>query len=211
MNEIDNNKLFFNNYIDANVKLIDLQDYLKDINKFINRKKKYKEKKIEENIFKDVVINMFSESFSSILFNSILISVWVFMEGELKGYCNAMRTAKNIELRYSDLTGSAIERFRNYTLKVVKLDFRLDDENWEDLKAISEIRNSLIHGVVEKKPLIQTFSKRNKLPDLFNGNEIILHENNLKIIITLCRLFLERIYVVALKTFPGQYSPKNRV
>jgi hypothetical protein len=210
MTKIHNNTLFFGNYVDADLKLIDLQDYLKDINKFIKRKKRYKERKLKDSILKDVALNMFSESFSSILFESVLISAWVFMESEFKGYCNAMQSAKNIELRYSDLIGSAIERFKNYSLKVVKLDFRLEDDNWEDLKAISEIRNSLIHGVVERKPLIDKFSKRNKLPGLLSGDVIILNEDNLKIIITICRLFIERIYAVALETFPGQYGPKNR-
>lgn len=45
MTKVDNNTLFFGNYVDADLKLIDLQDYLEDINKFIKRKKKYKEKK----------------------------------------------------------------------------------------------------------------------------------------------------------------------
>ena len=209
MTKIDNNMLFFGNYIDDDLKLVDLQDYLKDINKFIKRKKKYKEKKFRDSILKDVALRMFSEAFSSILFNSVLISTWVFMESEFKGYCNAMQRAMDVGLRYSDLTGSVVDRFKNYTLKVLKLDLRLEDENWEDLKAISEIRNSLIHGVVEKKSLIAKFSKRNKLRSLLNGELINLDETNLTIIIMICRLFLKRIYTVALETFPGQYGPKN--
>ena len=121
-----------------------------------------------------------------------------------------MQRAMDVDLRYSDLTGSAIDRFRNYTLKVLKLDLRFEGENWEDLKAISEIRNNLIHGVVEKKPLIDKFSKRNKLPGLLSGEVITLDENNLTVIIMMCRLFIERIYTVALETFPGQYGPKHK-
>ena len=84
---------------------------------------------------------MFTESFTSMLFKSVLISTWLFMESEFKGYCNAMQCALSMDLSYSDLKGSAIDRFRNYTLKVLKLDLRLNDENWQDLKAINEIRN----------------------------------------------------------------------
>lgn len=209
MTKTDNNTLFFGNYIDADLKLIDLHDYLKDINKFINRKKRYKEKKYKDRILKDIAIGMFTESFSSILFKSVLISTWVFMESEFKGYCNAMQRAMGVDLSYSDLKGSAIDRFKNYTLKVLKLDLRLNNENWEDLKAINEIRNSLIHGVVENKQLIDKFIKRNRLPGLLHGGNITLDENNLIVIIMVCRLFVERIYYVALKTFPGQYEPKN--
>jgi hypothetical protein len=207
----DNNVLFFGNFIDADLKFADMQDYLNDIDKFIDRKKRYKAKKISDNIFKDILPKMFAESFSSILFDSVLISTWVFMEAELKGYCNAMREAMGINLTYSDLKGSAIERFRIYTAKVLKLDLRLGDNNWEDLKAINEIRNSLVHrdGTVGNKRLVNNFIKRNKLHGLLSKDKISLEKGNLIIIIMLCRLFVERIYVIALEKFPGHYGPKS--
>ncbi len=111
---------------------------------------------------------MFTESFTSILYDSVLISAWVFMEAVFNGYCNAMQRAMGIDLPYSDLKGSAIERFRNYTLKVLKLDLRLKDDNWEDLKVINEIRNSLVHkdGIVGNKKLVNNFVNRHKLTGL---------------------------------------------
>jgi hypothetical protein len=210
MTKIDNNTLFFGNYIDADLKLIDLQDYLKDINKFIKRKKRYKEKKFKDSILKDIALSMFSESFSSILFESVLISAWVFMESEFKGYANAMQRAMGIDLSYSDLRGSPVDRFKKYTAMVLKLDLGLSEENWEDLKAIYELRCTLVHGVIEKRNLIAKFIKRNKLPSLLHDETITLDESNLIIITMVCRLFVERIYAVALDTFPGQYGPKNK-
>ena len=208
MIKIDYNTLFFGNYIDADLKLIDLHDYLKDINKFINRKKRYKEKKHKDSILKDIAMEMFTESFSSILFKSVLISTWVFMESEFKGYCNAMQSAKGVDLSYSDLLGNVVQRFSKYTSKVLKLDFRFKDDDWEDLKAINEIRNSVIHGVVGNKQLIEQFIKRNNLPGLLHDGNILLDQKNLIVIIMVCRLFVERIYFVALQSFPGQYGPK---
>ena len=209
--EIDNNTLFFRNYVDANLKLVDLQDYLNDINKFINRKTKYKHKKIKESILKHKVIDMFTESFSSILLNSVLISTWVFMEAEFRGYCNAMQKAMGIDLAYSNLKGTAIERFKVYTVKVLKLDFRLKDVNWEDLKAISEIRNSLIHvdGIVKNKKLVNNFIKHNNLHGLLIKDKISVDKDSLIIIITFCRVFIERIYCIALEKFPGHNGPKS--
>jgi hypothetical protein len=209
MTKIDYNTLFLGNYIDADLKLIGLHDYLKDVNEFINRKKKYKEKKYKESILKDIAVEMFTESFASILFKSVLISTWVFMEDEFKGYCNSVQHAMGIALNYSDLKGSAIDRFKNYTSKVLKLDFGLKDKNWQDLKAINEIRNSLVHGVVEKKQLINNFIKRNGLTGLLHDDNIVLDQDNLIIMIMVCRLFIERIYSVALEIFPGQYKPKK--
>jgi hypothetical protein len=211
MTKIDNNTLFFGNFVDADLKLADLNDYLNDVSKFIDRKKKHKEKTYKENILKDIAIKMFSESFTSILFESALISAWVFMEEEFKGYCNAMQKAMAIDLSYSDLKGSAIERFRVYTSKVLNLNFKFKDENWEDLKAITEIRNSIIHteGSVGNKKLVSSFLKRNKLPMLLSDDKIAIDKDSLSIIITLCRLFVERIYTVALCKFPGQYGSKK--
>jgi hypothetical protein len=207
--KIDSNLLFFGNFVDADLKLIELADYLNDVNKFINRKKRYKEKKIKNNILKDISINMFAESFTSILFDSVLISTWLFMEAEFKGYCNAMRTAMKMELSYSDLKGSVIDRFRKYTSKVLKLDFKLTNDNWEDFKAINEIRNSLVHGVIENKQLINKFIKHHKLTGLLLEDNISIDKTHLTVIITLCRLFIERIYCVALEKFPGQYGRKH--
>jgi hypothetical protein len=211
MKQIDNNTLFFGNSIDADLKFADLHDYLNDIDKFIRRKKRYKEKKLGGGVVQDIALDMFSESFSSILFDSVLISVWVFMEAEFKGYCGAMQRTMAVTLNYSDLRGSTIERFKNYTSKVLKLDLRLRDENWEDLKAINEIRNSLVHtdGVVGNKKLINNFIKRHKLTDLLCEDKISVDKSILIIIITLCRLFIERIYYVALEKFPGQYGSKS--
>jgi|GEM_PF-2654949 len=211
MMRTDNNALFFKNHLDAYLKLINLQDYINDINKFINRKARYKRKKIKENILKHILIETFTESFSSILFDSVLISTWVFMEVEFKGYCNAMQKAMDIDLKYSDLKGSAIERFKIYTAKVLKIDFRLNDENWEDLRAINEIRNSLIHteGIVQNKKLVNNFIKHNNLQGLLSKEKISIDKDNLTIIIVLCRLFIDRIYYIALEKFPGRYGLKS--
>jgi len=211
MKQIDSNTLFFGNFVDADLKFADLHDYLNDIDKFIRRKKKYKEKKLGRGVLQEIALEMFSESFSSILFDSVLISVWVFMEAEFKGYCGAMQRAMGVSLNYSDLRGSTIERFKNYTSKVLKLDLTLRDKNWEDLKAINEIRNSLVHidGIVGNKELVNNFIKRHKLTGLLYEDKISMDKNILIIVITLCRLFIERIYCVALEKFPGQYGSKS--
>ena len=118
MTTIDNNTLFFGNYVDADLKLADLHDYLNDISKFINRKRRYKGRKYKEGILKDIATEMFTESFTSILYDSVLISAWVFMEAEFKGYCNAMQRAMSIDLTYSDLKGSPIERLHGECAEV---------------------------------------------------------------------------------------------
>ena len=53
---IDNNTFLFGNFVDADIKLADLQDYLQDINRFINRKTTCKRKKLEDSILKNIAL-----------------------------------------------------------------------------------------------------------------------------------------------------------
>jgi hypothetical protein len=204
MKKLDNNTLFFGNWVDADLQINDFRDYLVDVNKFIDRKIKINEKKLKDSVFKDVALNMFTESFSVILYDSVMMSLWAFMESQFKTYCNAMQNAMSISLSYSDLSGSSIEKFKTYTQKVAVLDFRLKNENWEDLKAINEIRNYIVHSgvMVRNKKLLEAFVKRNKLKCILLEDRIALNKHSLEIIIFLCKLFIERIYEVALKKYP---------
>jgi uncharacterized protein YutE (UPF0331/DUF86 family) len=124
-----------------------------------------------------------------------------------------MQKAMDIDLSYSDLKGTAIEKFNNYTSKILKLDLTLSNENWEDLKAISEIRNCLVHneGIIGNKKLVSNFTKRNKLNNFITDREkISIDKYNLTIIITLCRLYILRMYAVAFDKYPDQ-SKTNTV
>ena len=212
MTETTDNEIFFANFVDAGLKLADLHDYLNDVSQFIERKKRYKERTYQDNVLKETAITMFTESFTSLLLESTLISVWVFMEAELKGYCNAMQRATGIKLSYSDLKGSAVDKFRVYTSKVTNLDFGMEDVDWEDLKAINEMRNSVVHseGSVGNKKLVTSFLKRHKLSGLLPTGKVLVGKNDLSIIISICRLLIDRIYATALRTFPGRYSRKDR-
>ncbi len=204
MKKIDNHTLFFGNYVDADLQLNDLREYLIDVKKFIDRKRRYREKRLTKSIFKDIALNMFTESFSTTLYDSVMISLWIFMESEFRGYCRAMQSVMGIKISYSDIYGSSIEKFKIYSQKVANLDFGLTNENWEDLKAINEIRNSMVHsdGVVKNKKLVEIFMKRHKLKGLLEADRIVLSKKSLETIISYCRLVNERIYTVALKRYP---------
>jgi hypothetical protein len=135
------------------------------------------------------------------------------MEQELKGYCQAMQSAMGIELGFSDLSGSVLEKFKKYMAKVAKVDLGVRNTLWEDMKAVSEIRNALVHadGVIsnDKIALIGSFSKRYKVNMLHNGR-IELDNGAVMMIVVACRLFIERIYAAALLKFPGEYGPKTK-
>ncbi len=89
----------------------------------------------------------------------------------------------------------------------------LKDENWEDLKAISELRNCLVHneGIIGNKKLVSNFTKRNKLQSLITDRDkISIDKCSLTIIILLCRLFIERMYWVAFNKYPDQSKANAR-
>jgi hypothetical protein len=135
------------------------------------------------------------------------------MEQEFRGYCRTMRNIYNKKIDITDINGSYIDKFKKYTQSVLELEFNMSDSNWEDLKAISEIRNILVHAdgdiSKDKHNIISNFCKRHKL-FLLQDKRIVMDLLSVKLIIILCKATIREIYSVAVHKFPGPYSSKKR-
>jgi hypothetical protein len=136
---IDPNTLFFGNFVDADVRLADLGQFTKRIGKYLETKSKRLANKPKQGVIPefDIEHELFAASFPSILYVSVTIAAWAFMEQELKGYCQAVQRAMSIELGFSDLSGSVLEKFKKYMGKVAKVDLGVNNPLWEDMKAVS--------------------------------------------------------------------------
>lgn len=209
MKYIDPNTLFFGNYVDADIRLGDLYEFLLNVEKYLNRKKSQIDKK-PKGLLGNVEYDKFAESFPSILYNSIYISVWAFMEQEIKGYCKAMQKTMKLDIGLSDLSGALIDRFNKYTKSILGLKYGFEGHFIEDMKAMYEIRNCLVHndGIVpeNKIPTVKKYVNRSKIQLIVNGR-IELEKLALENLIGSCSIFLKEIYRVALIKFPGEYSP----
>jgi hypothetical protein len=212
---IDPNTLFFGNFVDADLRLADLGEFVERIDKYLDKRSKTLAGKPKKgiNLELDVEHELFVASFPSILYVSVTIATWVFMEQELKGYCQALQRAMDIDLAFSDLSGSVLERFKKFMGKVAKVELGVRKTLWEDMKAVSEIRNALVHadGLVsnDKIVLIDSFCKRYKVA-ILNDGRIELDSRAVTMIVVACRLFIELVYGAALLKFPGEYGPKQK-
>jgi hypothetical protein len=208
MKFIDPNTLFFGNYVDADIRLSDLYEFLLNVETYLNRKKSQIDKK-PKGLLSNVEYDKFAESFPSILYNSIYISVWAFMEQEIKGYCKAMQKTMKLDIGISDLSGALIDRFNKYTKSILGLKYGFEGHFIEDMKTTYEIRNCLVHndGIVpeNKIPTVKKYVNRSKIQLIVSGR-IELKKLALESFIGTCSVFLKEIYRVALIKFPGEYS-----
>jgi hypothetical protein len=205
---IDPGILFFGNYVDADIRPGDLYEFLLNVEKYLNRKKSQIDKK-PKGLLGNVECDKFSESFPSVLYNSIYISVWAFVEHEIKGYCKAMQKTMKLDIGLSDLSEALIDRFNKYTKSILGLKYGFEEHFIEDMKAMYEIRNCLVHndGIVpqNKIPTVKKYVSRSKIQLIVNGR-IELGKPALENLIGSCSILLKEIYRVALIKFPGEYS-----
>jgi hypothetical protein len=209
MKHIDPNTLFFGNYVDADIRLSDLYDFLLNVEKYLNKKKSQIDKK-PKGLLGNVEYAKFGESFPSILYNSIYVSAWAFMEQEIKGYCRAIQKIMKLDIGLSDINGALIDRFNKYTKSILGLKYGFEGHFIEDMKAMYEIRNCLVHndGIIpeNKMPTVKKYIKRSGIQLILDGR-IELEKRALENLIGSCSIFLKEIYRVALIKFPGEYSP----
>ena len=106
----------------------------------------------------------------------------------------------------SDFRGSLLERFKKYCQNLANLDLDLSESEWQDITAIMEIRNCLVHnsGSTEdfaKIKIIKTFANRYKTPCICEGR-LRLSDDTLLITLKILHNFINKIYDAALKKFP---------
>jgi hypothetical protein len=91
----------------------------------------------------------------------ILISV---IEYSLRDLCVALKTSRALRLAWNELRGEPLNRFKTYFEKVGALEIAIADEDWELLKAIDRLRNTIAHSMGEirgeDKSMLDRLSKK---------------------------------------------------
>jgi len=110
----------------------------------------------EDAFYGDVTDHWFetAETLPRLQWYSQLLLVYGYFEKLLNDFCTEFRTADNIKLSLKDLHGQGIERARNYLVKVIGLDITFTTSEWQSIKQIGVLRNSVAHrdGFVDYKP-----------------------------------------------------------
>jgi hypothetical protein len=207
----DPNTLFFGNSVDKSIQVELLKEYITHMDDSLadnikSCNKKHDELSLELQCIAEDKSDLLQNHFPRLLKEGFVISVVIFLENELIGYCQDLQKVEKLGLTYKDLSGSLIERFKKYCEHIAKVDLSMPNETWENIKGILEIRNCLVHNYGSilnfvKATTIQAFSKRHNLPKIEDSFLVIDTETSLKILETV-NTFIETIYNAALIKYP---------
>ena len=140
----------------------------------------------------------FAEPFPQILHSSLTVSAVMFLEHELCGITQVLHDALGLHLVLRDLAGSLIDRFRKYVTGVARLSMSLENQLWQDVNGIVELRNCIVHAngdlrVFKRRSSVEQFSAR--YPQIkISEDYVSLSRDSSVLILGVIRHFLDSIY-----------------
>ena len=139
-----------------------------------------------------------SETLPRLQWYSSLMVVYGFFEKVLNDFCNELRDFDNLKLSLKDIHGQGVERARNYLVKVVGLGKTFSTSDWQSIKLLGVLRNSIAHrdGFVDFEPdsLKSTYSKLSEIKGVELRREV-LNQEDAQII------FNEKVVIAAIEVF----------
>jgi hypothetical protein len=205
---VNRDDIFYDNYLDACSKLNELEQFRDYVSVFIAE-----EEQRMRDLHVDVEIGfapLFAETFPPILHSSIIITTIILIEMELKGYCEALRTVKNLQIGHNDLNGGLLERFRKYVGQVAGIEISAAKLNWDDINGVFEIRNALVHNAgalcnFSKAHIIRSFESRHGTP-VCSQERIKITPETSKVTLDVASHFIEGIYDAMGATIRSKYG-----
>jgi len=89
----------------------------------------------------------YEKIFPSYTYNSMLLSLYGFFEHWLKRLCELDSRKKLSGITIKDMAGgNYIEKSRQYFIKVAGLDLSSVEREWNDIKTVQRLRNSIAHN-----------------------------------------------------------------
>ncbi len=109
--------------------------------------------------------SLISDMFPGILRKGFVVTLVIALEDQFKIYCETLREAAGQKLKWNELKGSPLERFILYGEKVCGLKSMCDSSVREQLGALIEVRNCIVHNYsnvegFSKRKVIEKFSKQ---------------------------------------------------
>lgn len=90
--------------------------------------------------------SIFEEYFPSLQRRSAFLTLWSFLEHQLDELCLFYQSEKSFGLGFMDLSGKGIDRSTSYLEKVAGLKDLKTSQEWDVLKALQRIRNTIAHN-----------------------------------------------------------------
>lgn len=186
--------------------LVDLDCHMQDLKLVLRKTEEIEFPDHEDSVEGESLI---ADIFPDITRKSFIVTLLIALDDQFKIFCEILKEATRQELKWNDLKGSALERFIAYGEKVCGLKSVCDDLSRQQVAAIIEIRNCIVHNNssiegFSKKQVIESFSRKMEginIQDGYISLEIIACNNCADIILA----FMEKAYRSALEVYPYEH------
>lgn len=150
---------------------------------------------------------LYRDTFPSILHASVIVAVAMLLEQEVRELAGALIAAVDLKVKFNDLAGSVLDRFRTLATKVVGLTIEDNCFQWADLVGLFELRNCIVHsqGVLsdfQRSAVVSTFASKHE-PSLLVAGQAVPTDKTSLVAVRIASRFLLVAYASALQHCPG--------
>jgi hypothetical protein len=206
MDRAEAHDLLWTKYLDASSRLHDLERYLEHTQSYLHREQTY----FRDEAHPDLEIEflpLYRDTFPPILHASVIVSVAMLLEQEVRELAAAFIAAVDLKVKFNDLAGSVLDRFRTLATKVAGLiieDYRFQ---WADLVGLFELRNCIVHsqGMLsdfQRSAVVSTFASKHE-PSLLIDGQAVPTDKTSEVAVRIASRFLLVAYASALQHCPG--------
>jgi len=210
MADFDPNLHFFGRLVEADMRLSELRTFADRVDVLIaEHAVRYSSPSSDT---EEDLRSMFEYPLPQLLHVSMTVASVILLEATLRDFADSLRKALELGLSLRDLNGSVLERFQRYATAVAGLALPISQSQWQELQAIVEIRNCLIHsdgdlGGFQRAAQVIAFSSRHGVPEIEDNHLLMSRESSL-LVLDIVGSTLEALYDHALERFPGHYGPR---
>ena len=206
MDQAEAHDLLWTKYLDASSRLHDLERYLEHTQAYLHREQTY----FRDEAHPDLAIEflpLYGETFPPILHASVIVLVAMLLEQEVRELAGTLIAALDLKVKFNDLAGSVLDRFRTLATKVVGLNLEDTRVQWADLVGLFELRNCIVHsqGVLadfQRSAVVSTFASKHE-PSLLVEGQAVPTDQTSRIAVRIASRFLLVAYASALQHCPG--------
>jgi hypothetical protein len=206
MDRSEAHDLLWTKYLDASSRLHDLERYLEHTQSYLHREQTY----FRDEAHPDLEIEflpLYRDTFPPILHASVIVSVAMLLEQEVRELAGALIAAVDLKVKFNDLAGSVLDRFRTLATKVVGLTIEDDRLQWADLVGLFELRNCIVHsqGVLsdfQRSAVVSIFASKHD-PSLLIDGQAVPTDKTSEVAVRIASRFLLVAYASALQHCPG--------
>ncbi|MEW6040645.1 MAG: hypothetical protein AB1633_03915 [Elusimicrobiota bacterium] len=184
----------FGNIINVNRRLETLENFIDASSDFISRKIL----ELSPIDSRDESLMYYINDFGNGLRKSFVVTLSSFIDVEIGSFCEAIKRQKGEKTGWNDLKGTVIERFVQYTTKVIEMKLSVSKELWREIDYIIAVGNC----VMRFGGKVTGFSDSGKLKTLAQkhpgliimDDSIIVTPDFCKDCIVIIQKFFETIY-----------------